>query len=182
MGGYGSGRRWTYSKKVTVEDSRSLNISKLHRDGLLKPGCYNLTWTNTGTGEKTGSISYALQRGQEGDPEGTLYMTLNYQLGKEKIPVAEPIKLEATRPNFGGVRYWFTCPLIVNGRPCNRRAGRLHLISGCQYFGCRNCLNLTYTSRQTHDKRFDHLNRLLKTGRLDLADHFERNLFKRGGK
>lgn len=182
MGGYGSGRWWAYSKKATVEDAHSLTISKLYRDGLLKPGCYNLTWTNTVTREKTGSISYTVHGGLDGDSEGQLSMILNYNLGKEQEPVEQPIRLDITLPNFGGIRHWFTCPLVIGGRACNRRTGKLHLIRGCKYFGCRHCLNLTYTSRQSHEKRFDHLNRLLKIGRLDLAENFERQLFKRGGK
>jgi hypothetical protein len=37
------------------------------------------------------------------------------------------VRLTATRPRFGGLRWWFVCLLIVNGRPCNRRVGKFHL-------------------------------------------------------
>ncbi len=176
MGGYGSGRRWTFSKKATVEDAHSLSIFKLSRDGLLKPGSYNITWKNTRTGEAVGSISYILHTGSEAAPVGHLQMTLKYAIGKEKEPVEEPIQLVSTRPNFGGIRHWFTCPLVTDGQPCNRRAGTLHLVPGCKYFGCRQCLNLTYTSRQTHEKKWDYLLRLKKGSPFDFDEALERLL------
>jgi hypothetical protein len=45
----------------------------------------------------------------------------------------------------------------LEGRPCNRRAGKLYLPPGGRYFGCRQCYRLTYISCQTHDKRVDAL-------------------------
>jgi hypothetical protein len=62
------------------------------------------------------------------------------------------VQLTATRPRFGGLRWWFICPLVVNGRPCNRRFGTLHLPPQARYFGCRHCYNLTYTSCQESHK------------------------------
>jgi len=58
-----------------------------------------------------------------------------------------------TRPYFGGIRWWFICPLIVEGRACQERVRRLHLPPGGRYFGCRRCYNLTYESVRTHDDR-----------------------------
>jgi hypothetical protein len=59
-------------------------------------------------------------------------------------------------------RWWFVCPLVVNGRPCNRRVGKLYLPGASRYFGCRHCYDLTYTSCQEHDKRVDRLRKLLR--------------------
>jgi hypothetical protein len=56
-------------------------------------------------------------------------------------------------------RWSFICPLIVNGRPCGRRVGKLYLPPSARYFGCRHCHGLTYTSAQTHDMRVDALRR-----------------------
>ena len=53
---------------------------------------------------------------------------------------------QAARPHYGGLRWWFTCPLVVGGRSCTRRAGKLYLRGG--YFGCRRCQDLTYRSCQ----------------------------------
>lgn len=47
--------------------------------------------------------------------------------------------LTATRPRFGGLRWWFVCPLVVKGRSCKRRVGKLYLPPHGRYFGCRHC-------------------------------------------
>jgi hypothetical protein len=66
--------------------------------------------------------------------------------------VAEPlwyaVRLQRTRVRGGGLRWWFTCPLAVNHRPCGQRVGKLYLPPGGRYFGCRHCHGLTYTSCQ----------------------------------
>ena len=58
------------------------------------------------------------------------------------------MRLQTTPAQFGGQRWWFTCPLIVDGMACNRRAGKLFLPPGAKYFGCRTCHGLTYRSCQ----------------------------------
>ena len=70
-----------------------------------------------------------------------------------------PIRLEQQPMRFGGSRWWGRCPLQVNGRPCNRRVGKLYSPSRAAYFGCRICFELTYESAQGHDKRVDALRR-----------------------
>jgi hypothetical protein len=69
------------------------------------------------------------------------------------------IEVTTTRPHFGGRHYWFRCPLVRDGFRCGRRVGRLYLLPGQQYFGCRHCWNLTYRSCQRHNKRLDPLMR-----------------------
>lgn len=48
------------------------------------------------------------------------------------------VRLNTTKTGFGGVRFWFSCPL------CNRRAGVLYKHPVSQILGCRKCLNLDY--------------------------------------
>ena len=67
------------------------------------------------------------------------------------------VRLTTTRPRFGGLRWWFLCPLLVQGWPCNRRVGKLYLPPGGRYYGCRHCYDLTYRRVQEHDKRVDFL-------------------------
>lgn len=43
--------------------------------------------------------------------------------------------------------------------PCGRRVGKLYLPPGKDYFRCRVCHNLTYSSVKEHDKRVDALHR-----------------------
>lgn len=66
--------------------------------------------------------------------------------GQEDVQV--PVRLQTTPTQFGGSRWWFTCPLVVRGVACNRRVGKLHLPPGAKLFGCRQCHDLTYQSCQ----------------------------------
>ena len=67
------------------------------------------------------------------------------------------ILLQNTHPNFGGLRWWFLCPLFDKGVPCSRRVRKLYRPRSAWYFGCRTCQHLTYRSIQEHDKRVDRL-------------------------
>ena len=95
------------------------------------------------------SANYSVSAGD--DDERVLL--LSYCLrGSEDISTA--IRLHTTRPNFGGRRWWFECPLLVGDRECGRRAGKLYLKG--RYFGCRDCHDLTYQSCQ-ESHRFDEI-------------------------
>lgn len=52
------------------------------------------------------------------------------------------IELTTSNLHFGGVRYWFKCPL------CNKRVGTLFIHPLNQSIGCRNCLGLEYRKRK----------------------------------
>jgi len=155
MGGYGSGPSG-WSAKTTVEDCTTLNIEKLFRYRLIGPwsGGGTLVWTSTRTGEEKSSVGFWVKT----DFEDRITLTLKYTVTRqeEKTDIEEPIQLTFTTPNYGGKRWWFLCPLVKNGRLCNRRVGRLHLAPGGLYFGCRHCYNLTYTSCQ-ESHQFDRL-------------------------
>lgn len=152
MGGYGSGRRGFYSKKDTVEDCLAIDINWCIRNGYIKPDHWNmgaLTWSRNG--EKTSSISYESRCDM--DPP---YVRLMYTWRKTD-EVDFRVYLTTTSPNYGGVRWWFICPLITKGRYCGKRVGKIYSAPGSRYFGCRHCQDLTYTSCQEHDKRIDAL-------------------------
>src|SRR5262249_22549065 len=40
------------------------------------------------------------------------------------------VGLTATRPRFGGLRWWFVCPLVVGGVPCGRRGQAVPAAAG----------------------------------------------------
>lgn len=48
------------------------------------------------------------------------------------------VELTTSKTGFGGIRYWFKCPL------CERRAGTLFTHAISQNLGCRACLGLQY--------------------------------------
>ncbi|MCX6760451.1 MAG: hypothetical protein NTW46_03875 [Candidatus Nealsonbacteria bacterium] len=52
------------------------------------------------------------------------------------------IKLATSNLHFGGVRYWFECPL------CGKKVGTLFIHPLSQRVGCRCCLKLEYRKRR----------------------------------
>lgn len=66
------------------------------------------------------------------------------QLPGFKTNIDCKVTFVSTPCHFGGKRWWFNCPVVVNGQVCNRRVGVLYLPSGKEVFGCRRCHNLAY--------------------------------------
>ena len=65
MGGYNSGR---HGGRPTVEDGLTLNINKLIREQTFRPGqsrSGSIVWTNSYTGERTASIGFHADLGEE---------------------------------------------------------------------------------------------------------------------
>ena len=83
----------------------------------------------------------------EGEKYVRFYYTLTNRSSGEKTDYDYKVALTTTRCNFGGVRYWFICPLSRNGVYCGRRVAKLYKAPGANYFGCRHCYNLSYESR-----------------------------------
>ena len=140
MGGTGSGNWYPRgNRKTTVEDSCALSVTNF-RGRLFHGASGEFTWTYQGHEEAT--IGYFV-RWSETVPT----ITLEYYW-REREDIKVPIRLQSTPTQFAGKRWWFTCPLIVEGRECNRRVGKLYLPPGEKYFGCRHCHELTYRSCQ----------------------------------
>jgi hypothetical protein len=139
MGGFGSGNwyRWN-ARKSTVEESVVLAMREF-RGRLQAHAAGTLTWAWTGGAQSSVGWFVSL------DDVPTL--TVHYRK-RDSEEVRIPIRLQTTPTQFGGRRWWFTCPLIVGGVACNRRVGKLYLPPGARYFGCRTCHRLTYRSCQ----------------------------------
>jgi hypothetical protein len=161
MGGAGSGSHyhwWRSSKKTVVEHCRDLDASRWMREKILVPGVHQSGgwyWRNATTGEQTSALNYEVCTLDTADP----WVRLSYTITRSGQAVDYRVRLTTTRPRFGGLRWWFLCPLIVRGLPCNRRVGKLYLPPGGSYYGCRRCYDLTYTSSQEHDGRVSALRR-----------------------
>jgi hypothetical protein len=153
MGGYGSTRWGSHSKRDTVEDGLVLSMSDtLKRALALAPGTAgNLRWSRNG--EAFASITF-----KRLDENGVRFLCLKYSKGSgdEKKELDYLVEIETVSPHFGGRRFYFLCPLVVNGKACLRRGDKLYLPPGQLYFGCRECYHLTYTSCQ-ESHRFDGL-------------------------
>ena len=146
MGGYGSTRWAWHTPKDTVEDSLTLSMPSLLRAGFFKGLGYDgnyesgsILWKNAYSDKVTSSVSYSLSG---------VYLHLNFTvtIRGEKRSISQTIELQYTVPNFGGKRWWFTCPL------CRRRVGKLHVPPSGIYFWCRHCYDLTYKSCQESHK------------------------------
>jgi hypothetical protein len=130
LGGFGSGRHGLY-KRTTVEECLTLDVNKLVKVDLLHRSFGEVGWFRRGV--ETASASYTLK-----ERESVYVLTLH-------SPLNQDISLVTTELPWGGKRYWFSCP------NCRRRVGTLHLPPGRNYFLCRRCYDLTYTScRESH--------------------------------
>ena len=49
MGGMGSGNRWRYGTKDTLDASSRLDIRYLKKQGMLRGGNFSLSWNRNGT-------------------------------------------------------------------------------------------------------------------------------------
>ena len=152
MGGPRSGRwRW-HDKQVTVEECLGLSITDLLRQQLLVPGAWtsgSLSWTRTGEAEPFATIGF------EADVVDPAHAWMRLRYTASGNPVDYRVRLTTTRPSFGGLRWWFLCPLArIDGDP-PRRVAKLYLPPGQIYFGSREGHGLTYTScQESHDRLF----------------------------
>jgi hypothetical protein len=155
MGGFGSGER--RKKKTTVERCLVLDagcFSNAIRNSFGFSSTGELVWNSTRRGRV--SLRYWL------DPKAKDLAFLRIETlmkGYGNEPILQYMHLKGTKPNFGGVRWWFVCPLLNAEVPCNRRVKKLFLPPSGECFGCRTCLGLTYESAQTNDAR---VNKLMK--------------------
>jgi len=144
MGGLGSTRWLWHTRKTQVEECLRLHIKTIKEN--LKPGYMGSVFWSRGE-RVTHTINYRVL-GEEIPVAVRLnYIQTNRSSG-EKNDFDYGIILTPTPLAWGGVRYWFVCPLVVNNLPCRRRVGCLYLPPKGQYFGCRDCYDLTYRSSQ----------------------------------
>ena len=148
MGGPGSGRQGSSNKKTTVEDCLILDINTFAKKGCIVPGYSGPTaW-----GRKDaviGHIGWSFHSSEDHRVTCRLQYVCTVPGGSRKMDYT--IELAHTLPHFGGVRWWWQCPLVVDSRSCLRRVSKLYRPPGRVYFGCRHCYDLTYTScRDSH--------------------------------
>jgi len=162
--------RWEYSNRRTVEQCKSISTKFFKDKGYLcsneERSCHgSIFWSHNGRSIGFGVSTF----------KGNEYINLKYTITdkstNQKTEIDYNAKLTWTPCNFGGRRWWFICPLVVNGQICSRRVGVLYLASG-KYFGCRHCYNLTYEScKESH--KFDRLFR-----ELGITEKQAKELFK----
>lgn len=137
MGGIGSGNRYRYGTKDTVEGRTSLDINRWARDGYLTAGRW-FSWKWTWGDGSTSSINVRVETAW------SIRLIYRTRSGGEVdwTDVDYSIQLTRTPCRFGGERTWFLCP----GRGCGRRVAKLYCAG--RYYVCRHCGNLAYSSQR----------------------------------
>ena len=137
MGGFNSGN---HGGKSTTTDMRALDVGKVQRDGLLRPG-HSFGWSWKRGGETIASINLKV------DSDRVTLDYLQRDRGGEWQAMNYPVRLSWTTCHYGGQRAWWLCP----GAGCGRRVAVLY---GGSVFACRHCQKLAYRSqRETPDDR-----------------------------
>lgn len=155
--------RWSGGGKDTTEGYKTITTKFLKdHNELAEIRNGSINWTRNG--ERTGSVSFDVSI-VPGDEYIRFYYTSTDRSTEEKTDYNYKVSLVTSRCNYGGVRYWFICPLVQDGVACNRRVGVLYM--GSKYFGCRHCYNLTYESRnESRSGLFGAFNNVFKAGKI----------------
>jgi hypothetical protein len=125
--------------KSCTNDLRALDVRRLARDGLLKPGpSFGWNWTRNGTTLATINLQVSFDS-----------VTLDYRHkanGGEWQGKRYPVRLVHTPCNLGGDRVWWQCPAAG----CGRRVALLY-VGSSGIFACRHCNRLAYQSLRESD-------------------------------
>ena len=140
MGGAGSG--WQKSRKTTVAECLNLSISALSNAHILLA-----EQRRVGIWAWQDSRYLVIYDAEVGDFEGVL--SLSFGVGGEGC--IQRVPLVTTRPHFGGIRWWFLCPVALKGGT-RLPVAKLYRPLGGREFGSRQALGLTYGSCQDSGK------------------------------
>ncbi len=107
-----------------------------------------MTWTRSGMwGENKSSVGIEVSVLDDNN-----YLRIHYTQTdrdtEEKKDFDYKIPLTTTPCRYGGKRYWFTCPWSKGDVYCGKRVGTLY--KDGDYFACRHCYELTYSSRKVN--------------------------------
>jgi hypothetical protein len=134
MGGRGSGRHWRYGTKETTDNRHALDVRKLQRSGVLRPG-YSCQWSWSVNKKEVACINL------RSTSESVIFLYRCRTGGGDWQDMQYPVPVEWTTCHFGGQRAWFRCPVVG----CVRRVAILY--SGV-VFACRHCYHLVYGSQR----------------------------------
>ena len=135
-------------------NAHSLDLTRLRRGGIFKrpPGT---TWASRYgyPAAAESEVVYFLLADESG-PVGVGLVDYRPGTDPEEMVRAYGVPLSSTRCHFGGRRFWFLCPIDIEGRACLRRCRILYRPRGATYFGCRRCHRLTYEANKRHRQSF----------------------------
>lgn len=131
--------RYYYHSKATADASCKLRMSDLRKRGMLLSGetTGKMSWTSSMRGTST---TLLLLVDVADEPFALLMYSVTDREGN-KTDYNDKVSLVTTPCNYGGERYWFSCP------DCWSPVAVLYLAPGDVRFRCRHCNNLSYNSR-----------------------------------
>lgn len=135
-----------------MSKSEADGVKKISTSFLKRNGYFNgwrsgtITWTR-GYDEHKSSVGIEVST-LNGNDYLRIYYTQTDNYSGEKKDFDYKIPLTTTPCRFGGKRYWFICPWCKNGVYCGKRVGTLY--KDGDYFACRHCYDLTYSSRKVN--------------------------------
>lgn len=131
---------WNSKGKREADGLKKISTAFLKKHGYFhgwRSG--TMTWTS-GWDKRKNSVSIEV-----GEDYLRIIYTQTDRDTDEKKDFDYKIPLTTTPCRYGGKRYWFTCPMSRNGQYCGKRVGVLY--KNGDYFACRHCYNLTYSSQ-----------------------------------
>lgn len=140
MGGIGSGRAFRWDTNPTLDECRCLDINRMVKLGAIKDGVSQAgswKWVDSTTNKTKSTISYecyTINLNQS-------YLKLVYVMTKSGEKLEYEVPLVRTRPQYGGVRFWFLCPAT------NKRVSKLFLSPDSARFLSRHAFRLHYESQ-----------------------------------
>lgn len=138
--------------KATAEQSNRLSIIWLKKHHYLSPKQHigSTKWGGIRWGDEGDNIGFIVTTNLQdtGGEEDNIRLRYTHTDSRsdKKEALDYRIRLTTTPCRYGGVRYWFICPLFKNGQRCGKRVGVLYQIG--KYFGCRYCGNIAYASQR----------------------------------
>ncbi len=131
MGGFGSGRPFSFNGKIETNDSLPLDIRKIKRRGLLKGG-KSCTWQWLVNDQPVASIQLRV--------DFDLCLVLSWRVISTGEVVHQGVTTHTTTCHLGGHRHWFSCPR------CAKRVALLY--APVRNFACRQCCGLGYATQK----------------------------------
>ena len=133
--------------KNEADGVRKISVSFLKKNGYFNGRRFGIiTWTG-GCDDHDSSVGIEVST-LNNDSYLRIYYTQTDNYSGEKKDFDYKIPLTNTSCRFGGKRYWFICPWYKNGVYCGKRVGTLY--KDGDYFACRHCYDLTYSSRKVN--------------------------------
>jgi hypothetical protein len=151
MGGFGSG--WRRARTDVVEDCLVLSIADLVRNRVIVPGALTdgvLAWSRGGE-QPHARVNY------EADLLTDKHAAIKLRYCIDDRNESTHIWLRYTVPQYGGRRWWFSCPLTGD------RVAKLYLPPGQSRFASRRAYGLAYkSSRKSRGSKSKKLDVLLR--------------------